>query len=43
VDEQFGGNGLKNMQSRAEEINAALRIVSERNNGTSLRLQLRIT
>jgi signal transduction histidine kinase len=39
----FDGNGLKNMQSRADEIKAAFSIESEKNKGTSIKLKLKIT
>jgi hypothetical protein len=42
VNGQFDGNGLKNMQSRAKEINAAIKIESKADTGTLLTLQLRI-
>jgi signal transduction histidine kinase len=43
VQEDFEGNGLKNMKSRAEEINAQLNLSSEINKGTSMGLFLKIT
>ena len=39
----FNGNGLKNMQSRAKEIKAELKIDSGLNRGASVRLFLNIT
>jgi len=38
----LGGNGLKNMQARAEDINASLNIRSEINEGTTVELKLKI-
>jgi len=42
IQQIFDGNGLKNMQSRADEIKAALSIASEKNKGTSIKLQFKI-
>ncbi len=39
----FSGNGLKNLQSRAKEINGKLKINSSPGNGTSLELEVNIT
>jgi signal transduction histidine kinase len=39
----FEGNGLKNMHSRAREINADLKMTSEIGKGTSVDLSLKIT
>jgi len=39
----FDGNGLKNMKSRAKEIKAELRLDSEKARGTSISLRLKIT
>jgi len=43
VTHQSDGNGLKNMVSRAQEINAALKIISEKSVGTSVKLSFKIT
>ena len=42
-DKTIRGNGLNNMQSRAEGINASFKITSLADNGTSISLQLPIT
>ncbi|HKC35289.1 MAG TPA: triple tyrosine motif-containing protein, partial [Chitinophagaceae bacterium] len=39
----FDGNGLKNIKGRAEEIKADLKIDSDYNNGTMIRLSVKIT
>ncbi len=39
-DKTLGGNGLKNMQTRAKEINAQLQITSWLNKGTRIELQM---
>ena len=39
----FGGNGLKNMQQRAEEVNARIIIDSEPGRGTKVSLSMPIT
>lgn len=38
----LGGNGLRNMKKRSEEINAALNIESEINAGTKIKLTLKL-
>jgi signal transduction histidine kinase len=43
VLENFDGNGLKNMQSRAKEIKADLKMNSEKGKGTSINLSFKIT
>lgn len=42
-DHHFSGNGIKNMHSRAADINAVLNIVSAPGQGTLVSLQLAIT
>jgi two-component sensor histidine kinase len=41
--QEFEGNGLKNMQSRAQEINADLKMNSENGKGTSISLSIKIS
>ena len=41
--QQFSGNGINNMHSRAADINAELSIISQSGQGTLVRLQLSIT
>ncbi|QEC66617.1 tetratricopeptide repeat protein [Panacibacter ginsenosidivorans] len=41
-DGTLGGNGLKNMQKRAEQMNAVLKIVSSPEDGTKIQLSLEI-
>ncbi len=43
VSETSSGNGLKNMQQRAQTIGGKLTIISSPNNGTSIKLLLPIT
>jgi len=38
----LGGNGLKNMHARAEDVNAKLCINSTINEGTTIQLTLRL-
>jgi len=38
--ETLGGEGIRNMQARANEMNANLRILSKRNSGTTVYLTL---
>jgi ligand-binding sensor domain-containing protein/signal transduction histidine kinase len=40
--EYLGGNGIKNMNARAEDINATLCIKSEKNEGTTVQLKLHL-
>ena len=40
---KYAGNGLVNMAKRSEEIGGKLLLLSERNNGTTVRLFVRIT
>jgi len=40
ADNNFSGNGLKNMKARAEELNATLEISSQQNNGTIILLSV---
>jgi signal transduction histidine kinase/ligand-binding sensor domain-containing protein len=42
IYQEYEGNGLKNMQSRAEEINADLKMSSENGKGTSIYLSIKI-
>jgi len=42
AQQNFEGNGLKNIQSRADEIKAGLNIHSEKDKGTSIKLSLKI-
>lgn len=42
ADETLGGNGIKNMQARAECIHARLNIETIKNGGTSIELKLKI-
>ncbi|MEO8147160.1 MAG: two-component regulator propeller domain-containing protein [Bacteroidia bacterium] len=37
---RFGGNGLKNMKARAEQLNAKFEITSQENNGTLISLSV---
>ena len=41
-DGTLGGNGLKNMQKRAEQMDAILNIVSSPQDGTKIQLSLEI-
>jgi two-component sensor histidine kinase len=43
VQQSSDGNGLKNMQSRADEIKAGFSIKSEKDKGTHIKLLLKIT
>lgn len=43
VQDEFDGNGLKNIKARAREIKARLKLESERGKGTSLRFFVKIT
>ncbi len=43
ADQSFSGNGLKNMSTRAREINAGLKINSINGSGTSITLDIPIT
>ena len=38
----LGGNGLRNMQARADDINAALNVLSVINEGTSVELKVQL-
>jgi ligand-binding sensor domain-containing protein/signal transduction histidine kinase len=40
ADKSMGGNGVKNMHARAEDINATLRIHSKANEGTTIQVML---
>ena len=40
--ESLGGNGIKNMHARADDINAKLCIHSKINEGTTIQLTLRL-
>jgi signal transduction histidine kinase len=40
--ESLGGNGLKNMQARADDVNAKLCITSKINEGTTIQFKLRL-
>lgn len=42
-EQKLGGNGLKNIRKRAEEINADINIISELNKGTKIILKKEIT
>ena len=41
-NESLSGNGLKNMQERAHDIDAALNIESAVNRGTTIELKLKV-
>lgn len=41
-DGKLGGNGLKNMHKRAEQMNAVLNLVSSPGNGTKIQLSLEV-
>ena len=41
-NESMGGNGIKNMQARAADIQAVLDIHSAINKGTTIKLELRV-
>lgn len=43
ANQTFSGNGLKNMQARAEEMNAELSIFSEKGRGSALTLKIQLT
>ena len=43
VQNEFNGNGLKNIQARAQEIKAQIKLESEKDKGTSVKLILKIT
>jgi signal transduction histidine kinase len=43
AEKRTGGNGLKNMQYRAAEINGKLKIDTEENKGTTVLLRTGIT
>jgi len=38
--EYLGGNGIKNMQARADDMNAIIRFHSKINEGTTVQLKL---
>ena len=40
--ESLGGNGIKNMHARADDVNAKLCIHSKINEGTTIQLTLRL-
>ena len=40
IKKNMDGNGLKNMEARAEEINATIKITSVPGNGTTIELEL---
>ena len=41
MDNIESGNGIKNMQRRANEINAQIKVESGKGNGTSIELNFR--